>query len=109
MKSNPGVYCLQVFQLHLSLIAQLEALGQMPHWAVFVALHLPDPPSSLWPDLRAALVQELIMRHGPFWAGNAGSRDFLLKQLRLPASWLEQSLAHWTQYCKDDSSKYLTL
>lgn len=95
--------CLQVFQLHLSLIAQLEAIGQMPHWAVFVALHVPDHPSPSWANLRTGLVHELIMRHAPFWASNSGAREFLLHQLQLPASWLEQSLAHWAKYCRDES------
>ena len=97
--------CLQVFQLHVSLIAQLEAIGQIPHWAVFVALHVPDHPSQAWADLRTALVHELIMRHGPFWASNPAARQFLLHQLYLPASWLEQSLAQWAQYCRDESGK----
>lgn len=105
--SSTLLHCTQVFQLHLSLISQLESLGQVPHWAVFVALHLPDHPSSPWASLRAALVHELVMRHAPFWACNASSREFLLDELHLPATWLEQSLAQWAQYCRDDSSEYL--
>ena len=79
----------------------------MPHWAVFVALHLPDHPSPAWQGLRALLVHELIMRHGPYWAKHAASRDFLLHELQLPARWLEQSLAQWAQYCRDDTSEHL--
>lgn len=97
-------HLLQVFQLHLSLIAQLEALGGMAHWAVYVALHLPRHSSPDWPHLRDNLVQELLMRHASEWVIDAANkRNFLLKELQLPAAWLDQSLAQWAHYCQDDS------
>lgn len=97
-------HLLQVFQLHLSLIAQLEALKGMADWAVYVALHLPRHSSPAWPHLRDNLVQELLMRHAPEWVSDAANkRKFLLEELQLPAAWLDQSLAQWAHYCQDDS------
>ena len=93
----------QVFQLHMSLIAQLEALGHMAHWAVYVALHVPDQPDINWPCIREALVKELLMRPAPEWAADASKRDFLLHKLHLPPAWLDLSLAQWARYCLDDS------
>lgn len=96
---------LQVFQLHLSLIAQVEAISGMAHWAIYVALHLPSHCSPEWPHLRDGLVQELLMRHAPDWASDPASRHFLLQKLQLPAAWLDQSLAQWAHYCHDDSGR----
>ncbi len=90
----------------MSLISQLEALGQMSHWAVYVALHLPDNPSRDWAHLREALVKELLMRHAPDWATDAAKRDFLLHKLHLPPLWLDQSLAQWARYCQDSSGEF---
>ena len=96
---------LQIFQLHLSLIAQLEAMPDMAHWAVYVALHLPTHAPCGWAHLRDSLVQELIMSHAPEWAADATKQDFLLQKLQLPATWLDQSLAQWAHYRQDDSGK----
>lgn len=97
--------CTQVFHLHMSLISQLEALGDMPHWAVYVALHLPNHPSLGGPLLRQGIVKELLMRHAPDWAADASKQDFLLYKLQVPPAWLDQSLAQWSQYRQDDSGE----
>lgn len=89
----------------MSLIAQLEAMPGMAHWAVYVALHLPSHSSPDWPHLRDSLVQELLMRHAPEWAADSGKQEFLLQKLKLPAAWLDQSMAQWAHYCRDDSGK----
>ena len=94
-----------MFQLQLSLIAQLEGMHGMAHWAVYVALHLPSHASPDWHHLRDSLVQELLMRHAPEWAADAAKREFLLQRLQLPAAWLDQSLAQWARYCQDDSGE----
>lgn len=87
----------------MSLISQLESLGQMSHWAVFVALHLPDHPTQDWHHLREASVRELLMRHAPEWAADAAKREFLLHKLHIPTAWLNQSLAQWSHYSQDDT------
>ena len=106
---HTGLTMMQIFQLHLSLVAQLEALKGMAHWAVYVALHLPRHSSPEWAHLRDSLVQELLMRHAPEWVIDAANkRKFLLKELQLPAAWLDQSLAQWAHYCQDDSGASCT-
>ena len=89
----------------MSLIAQLEALGHMAHWAVYVALHIPDHPAQEWQSLREHVVQELLRRHAPTWASDSNAQDFLLHKLYVPAAWLDQALAQWASYCHDDSGQ----
>ena len=95
----------QVFQLHMSFISQIEALDHMSHWAVYVALHMPDHPSQEWSHLRESVVRELLLRHAPEWAPDASKRDFLLHKLHVPPAWLDESLAQWSHYCRDDSGE----
>ena len=89
----------------MSLIAQLENLGHMAHWAVYVALHIPDHPAQEWHLLREHVVQELLRRHAPIWASDSSTQDFLLHKLHVPAAWLDQALAQWASYCHDDSGE----
>jgi len=77
----------------------------MSHWAVYVALHMPDHPSQDWSHLRESVVRELLMRHAPEWAPDASKRDVLLHKLHVPPAWLDQSLAQWSHYCRDDSGE----
>lgn len=89
----------------MSFISQIEALDHMSHWAVYVALHMPDHPSQDWSHLRESVVRELLMRHAPEWAPDASKRDFLLHKLHVPPAWLDQALAQWSHYCRDDSGE----
>jgi hypothetical protein len=88
----------QVHQVHVSLIAQLEALGGLEEWAVYVAAHLPDAP---WPGGRDSLIRLLLGRHAPAWAASQAKRAFLLQRLGLPAEWLAHALAVWASYCRN--------
>lgn len=89
----------QVHQVHVSLIAQLEALEGLEEWAVYVAAHLPEAPvpggSS---GGRDDLIRHLLGRHAPAWAASQAKRDFLLQRLGLPAEWLAHALAVWASY-----------
>jgi hypothetical protein len=81
--------------LHMSVIAQLEAM-EAPEWAVFVAMHLPDPSA------RQAVVRDLLDRHGPAWADASGDKHkFLLDSIGLPSEWLAASLTAWAAYNRD--------
>lgn len=44
----------QVFAVHMGLISQLEVIGGLEEWALYVAQHLPDGPE--WRGLRDQLV-----------------------------------------------------
>ncbi|KAL0018702.1 hypothetical protein WJX79_002745 [Trebouxia sp. C0005] len=105
LEDDNGCSPTQVFQLHMSLISEIEALGHMSHWAVYVALHMPGHPSQEWSHLRESVVRELLLRHAPEWAPDASKRGFLLHKLHIPPAWLDQSLAQWSRYCRDDSGE----
>ena len=47
---------MQVFAVHMGLISQLEAIGGLEEWALYVAQHLPDGPAPEWRGLRDQLV-----------------------------------------------------
>ena len=51
---------MQVYAVHASLISQLEAIGGMEEWVLYVAQHLPDGPSPDWQGLRDQLVCSII-------------------------------------------------
>lgn len=96
-----GVVVLQVFQLHSSLIWQLEA-AQLPQWALYVALFIPDTPWCQSPAaLRTAAVRELLARHAPVWASQEEARAFLLADCLIPEAWLAEALALWAGYNND--------
>ncbi len=50
----------QVFAVHVSLISQLEVVGGMEEWALYVAQHLPDGPTQEWHGLRDQLVCPIV-------------------------------------------------
>ena len=47
--------------MHASLISQLEAIGGMEEWVLYVAQHLPDGPSPDWQGLRDQLVRPMVL------------------------------------------------
>ena len=75
----------------MSLISQLERLGGLEEWALYVALHLPD--GSEEGCARDALLLELLHRHAPVWAASQAKQDFITRALGLPAAWLASALA----------------
>jgi Nuclear protein 96 len=74
-----------------AMIAQLEAVGGLDEWAVYVALHLPDAFQ------RTRTVEQLLARHAPEWAADASKCKFLLQRLQLPPASLAVALALWAQ------------
>ncbi len=60
--------------MYAGLISQLEAIGGMEEWVLYVAQHLPDGPAPDWQGLRDQLVRpsshlcaERVMIHGSTW------------------------------------------
>ena len=80
----------------MSLISQLERLGGLEEWALYVALHLPDGPEQ--GSARNALLLELLHRHAPVWAASQAKRDFINRALGLPPAWLASALATLAAY-----------
>jgi nuclear pore complex protein Nup98-Nup96 len=81
----------QVSMVASAMIAQLEAVGGLHEWAVYIALHLPDDIQ------RAHTVEQLLARHAPEWAADAQKRSFLLQRLQIPAASLSIALSVWAQ------------
>ncbi|KAK9829955.1 hypothetical protein WJX72_008858 [[Myrmecia] bisecta] len=111
--SLPAQAPVQVYMLHTSFIAQLESIGGLAEWCVYVALHLPDSPLPDWRGLREQLVRELLMRHAPAWASaspaHAARRAFLRDRLGVPAAWLAESLALYARYKGDVEEEWQQL
>lgn len=67
------------------LIAQVELVGGLCEWAVYVAMHVPGAGA------RRRLVSELLERHCGEWAGDLGREAFLVKELGVPQALLEDA------------------
>ena len=78
-----------VAQVTMGFVSQLENLGGMVHWAIYVALHLADRPR------RSGVVRYLLSRYCPEWAGDEEIEEFLSSNLRIPANWLAEAKAMW--------------
>jgi hypothetical protein len=94
---------MQVCAVNASLIAQLEALGGLEEWAIYVALHLPDcqDAGSGQGSVRNALVHQLLLRHAPALAASPDKQSFVLERLHLPRRWLAEALSVWARYKRD--------
>jgi Nuclear protein 96 len=82
---------MQVSMVAMAMIAQLEAIGGLHEWAVYVALHLPDAFQ------RTRTVEQLLARHAPVWAADASKYTFLVEQLKIPAASLSAAVALWAR------------
>ncbi|CAK0781544.1 hypothetical protein CVIRNUC_005400 [Coccomyxa viridis] len=94
----------EVCAVHMSLISQLERLGGLEEWALYVALHLPD--GSEEGCARDALLLELLHRHAPVWAASQAKQDFITRALGLPAAWLASALATLAAHRDDPEEEY---
>ena len=103
----------QVCAVHMSLISQLERLGGLEEWALYIALHLPDGAQADKGSARDDLVLQLLHRYAPVWAASKRKQEFLIKTLGLPQAWLASALATFAAYKKsrasEASSGYLRL
>jgi hypothetical protein len=81
---------------HMNFISQLESLGGLSHWAIYVALHLPDPLA------RETTVKELLARHCPEWEKDDEVILFLVESLDVPKAWVAEAKALWAKYSGND-------
>jgi len=79
-----------------SFIAQLESVGGMFQWAIYVALHIGDD------DYRDIVVNDLLSRYVEEWHADAGLVDFLVQELGVPVAMLEAAKATWADHFNDD-------
>lgn len=85
-------------------ISQLQAVGGLPEWEVYVALHAPTPADLGFEGVRTKLVSELLLRNAPTWAAEASKREFLYS-LGVPESLLATSLAVHARSRMDQKGK----
>jgi hypothetical protein len=85
----------------MSLISQLERLGGLEEWTLYVALHLPDNPDAPGGSARDEVVLQLLHRHAAVWAASQKTQEFLLEALGLPPSWLATALATLASHNND--------
>ena len=95
----------QVCAVHMSLISQLERLGGLEEWALYIALHLPDSGQADKGSARDDLVLQLLHRHASVWAASKQKQEFLTETLRLPPAWLASALATFAAYNKSRASE----
>ena len=79
-----------------SFISQLEAVGGLVHWAIYVALHIRDD------DYRDLIVNDLLCRYVEEWHADAKVTGFLVDELAIPVQMLEDAKATWATYTNDD-------
>lgn len=82
--------------ISLALVAQLEQIGGMSHWAVYAAAHLSDPGQ------REEAVLSLLWRHAPEWSADPSAHSFLLERVKVPAALLAEAMAGWLGYVGQD-------
>ncbi|BDA43587.1 Nuclear pore complex protein Nup98-Nup96 [Coccomyxa sp. Obi] len=97
----------QVFAVHMGLISQLEAIGGLEEWALYVAQHLPDGPAPEWRGLRDQLVQQLLLRHAPALAASTEKQAFLRERLGVPPDWLAGALMVWARYSRNAAVEFV--
>ena len=88
---------------HMAFISQLEMLGGLSHWAIYVALHLADPLA------RETVVKELLTRHCPEWEGDDEVTQFLEHSLQVPRAWIAEARALWARHTGDDEGELAEL
>ena len=74
-------------------VAHLQALGGLPEWEVYLALHATGPA-------REAFLRHLLGRNAPAWAADPAKRA-LLARWHVPTTWLADALAVWARYRGD--------
>ena len=79
-----------------SFISQLESVGGLIHWAIYVALHIRDD------DYRDIVVNDLLTRYVEEWQADEKIVTFLVQQLGIPAAMLEGAKAMWASHINDD-------
>lgn len=100
---HQGVVFVQEYRLARDVIAQLQTLGGLEHWEIFVAMHLPQEADEQDPTV---VVKELLTRHAPAFLEDSQKLEFL-KDMNLPQPWVSEAFAIWTKYTGDAVGKFL--
>jgi hypothetical protein len=79
-----------------SFISQLESVGGLVHWAIYVALHIGDD------DYRDIVVNDLLSRYVEEWHTDERVVEFLVQELGVPVAMLEGAKALWAAHINDD-------
>jgi hypothetical protein len=98
----------------MSFIAQLETVGGLAHWAVYVALHLPDTPPATAArvghsghSMRSAVVKSLLAAHAREWERETSVLSFLTEQLKVPGEWVAEARALWAKRSRHDEGRWV--
>ena len=81
-----------------SYISEIESIGGIAHWAIYVALHIPDDMQ------REMAVRDLLSRYCEEWQHDDQVVSFLVEKLGIPVALLEESKAIYSAIQNDDES-----
>ena len=82
----------------MTYISQIESMGGLVHWAIYVALHINNEAD------RNRIVTDLLTRYCEDWIFDQEITEFLLQKLGLPSAMLEEAKAVWFRYHNDHES-----
>ena len=87
-----------VWKAGLDMIGELDAVGDLSGWMVYVAMQLPaaGPPGA-----REALVMDLLARSAPAWTKSQEKRAFLSSVAAIPKKWLARAEGLYAKYRND--------
>ena len=97
---------MQECMLAKDVIAQLQTVGDMEEWEIFVAMHLlgsQDAASDS--DLQdkstdsTAMIKALLHRYAEKF--QVEEKAEFLKAMHIPSAWVSEASAVWAKYCKD--------
>lgn len=85
-------------KLARDVISQLQIVGGLEHWEIFVAMHIPDSTQDEISTFdRGPLVKELLSRHAHVFSEEREKLDFLI-DLNIPPVWISEAFALWAKY-----------
>ena len=87
-----------VARITTTYISQLEAIGGLAHWAIYVALHIKDE------SMRDHVVRDLLCRYCNEWQDDDEVVEFLVQKIGVPVAMLEEAKATWARYNGDYDS-----
>ena len=103
---------MQECMLAKDVIAQLQTIGDMEEWEIFVAMHLlgsqgaseTDPQDKLTDS--TAMIKALLHRYAEKF--QVEEKAEFLKAMHIPSAWVSEASAVWAKYCNDTEGIYFT-
>jgi hypothetical protein len=92
-----------VARITTTYISQLEAIGGLSHWAIYVALHIKNE------SMRDHVVRDLLCRYCSEWQDDDEVVEFLVQKIGVPVAMLEEAKATWAKYNGDYDSAFESL